>query len=30
MYTDLIYTIYKLNQEHKLPTKELLISLGVT
>lgn len=30
MYTDLIYTIYKLNQEHKLPTKELLISLGIT
>lgn len=30
MYTDLIYTIYKLNQEQKLPTKELLMSLGIS
>ena len=30
MYTELIYTIYKLNQERKVPTKELLISLGIT
>lgn len=30
MYTELIYMIYKLNQERKVPTKELLISLGIT
>ena len=30
MYTELIYMIYKLTQERRVPTKELLISLGIT
>ena len=29
MYTKLIYTIYKLKQEGKEPTKETLITLGI-
>ena len=29
MYTELIYTIYKLKQEGKEPTKETLITLGI-